>query len=201
MKRIALVVVPLIVATAIYAQQAPPAPQAQTPQQQAAAAAAAKQAAVEKATPKLQFKEEVLPLVVPGHTIGETVGVAKDSKGHLYVLSRSGGVGGPARGAAASELFEFDANLKFVKRWGSDNYACGFAHAVTRRQVQQRLDGGRRLERDRQVQPAGEVTMVLGRKPEAIDCLAANSSNAVRRSTRSGPSPVGNPTPTTDRPT
>ncbi len=45
-----------------------------------AVAARQKQLAVEAATPKLQISEEVLPLVVPGHTIGETEGVSKNQK-------------------------------------------------------------------------------------------------------------------------
>src|SRR4029450_977700 len=89
----------------------------------------AKQLGLEKQTPGLQWAEEVLPLVIPNHTIGEAVGVAKNSKGHLFVFTRSGNVG-PARGATASQLFEFDQNLKFVKQWGPDNYAASFAHTV-----------------------------------------------------------------------
>ena len=148
-----------------------------TPQLQAqfgnspeAVAARQKQLAVEAATPKLQVTEEVLPLVVPGHTIGETEGVSKNSKGHLFVYSRTG-YGGVARGATAAELFEFDENLKFVKLWGPDNYAASFAHNV-------RVDkydnvwmvdegSGMIVEFD----PNAMVKMVLGRKPEAIDYL------------------------------
>src|SRR6267378_8329926 len=121
----------LLVCVGIYAQQAPQAGQAPagrgaSPEQ---LAALAKQEALEKSTPQLQVTEEVLRLVVPGHTIGEAVGVSKDSKGHLYVFTRSGNVG-PARGATASQLYEFDQNLKFVKQWGQDNYAASFAHTV-----------------------------------------------------------------------
>src|ERR1700689_2509752 len=92
-------------------------------------ASLARQADLEKSTPQLQITEEVLPLVVPGHTIGEAVGVAKNSKGHLFVFTRSGGTGS-ARAATASQLFEFDQNLKFVKQWGQDMYASSFAHTV-----------------------------------------------------------------------
>ena len=69
---------------------------------------------LEAETPKLQITEEVLPLTIPGHTIGETEGVSKNSKGHLFVYSRTG-TGGSSRGGTAAELFEFDENLKFVK--------------------------------------------------------------------------------------
>jgi hypothetical protein len=129
-----------------------------------------KQLALEAATPKLNISEEVLPLVVPGHTIGETEGVSKNSKGHLFVYSRTG-YGGIARGATAAELFEFDQNLKFVKLWGPDNYAASFAHSV-------RVDkydnvwmvdegSGMIVEFD----PNANVKMVVGRKPESIDYM------------------------------
>jgi len=59
-------------------------------------AARQRQLALEADTPKLQITEEHLTLNVPGHTIGETVGVSKNSKGHLFVYSRTGN-GGSAR--------------------------------------------------------------------------------------------------------
>jgi hypothetical protein len=140
---------------------------AANPQMQAAIA---KQLELEKQTPRLQVAEDVLPLVIPGHTIGEAVGVAKNSKGHLFVFTRSGATG-PAKGATASQLFEFDPALKFVKQWGPDNYAASFAHTV-------------RVDKDDNVwmvdegsnmivkfNPEGRVVMVLGRKPESIDYL------------------------------
>ena len=133
-------------------------------------AALAKQAALEKSTPQLQIAEEVLNLAVPGHTIGEAVGVAKDSKGHLYVFTRSGNAG-PAKGSAASQLFEFDQNLKFVKQWGPDNYAASFAHTVRvdkQDNVWMTDEGANMIVK---FNPQGQVTMVLGRKTEAIDYL------------------------------
>jgi len=49
-------------------------------------AARAKQLALEESIPQLKITEEVLPLVIPGHTIGETEGVSMNSKGHLFCL-------------------------------------------------------------------------------------------------------------------
>jgi NHL repeat len=150
---------------------------AQAPQAQAqfgnspeAVAARQKQLAIEAATPKLQVTEEVLPLVVPGHTIGETEGVSKNSKGHLFVYSRTG-YGGVARGATAAELFEFDENLKFVKLWGPDNYAASFAHSVRVDKYDNvwMVDEGSGMIV--KFDPNAMVKMVLGRKPEAIDYL------------------------------
>src|SRR5262249_38150835 len=67
----------------------------------AAAEARAKQEAIEKATPKLQVNEEILTLAMPDHTMGETEGVSMNSKGHLFVYSRTG-KGGSARGGTAA---------------------------------------------------------------------------------------------------
>ena len=116
----------------VHAQFGPPSPERQ--------AAIAKQLALEAATPKLEIKEEILPLTIPDHTIGETEGVSMNSKGHLFVYSRTG-KGGSARGGTAAELFEFDQNLKFVKIVGAGQL-CGVVRALRpRRQVRQRVDG------------------------------------------------------------
>jgi DNA-binding beta-propeller fold protein YncE len=132
--------------------------------------AKAKQNAIEAATPKLNIVEERLPLMIPGHTIGETEGVSKNSKGHLFVYSRTG-TGGSARGGTAAELFEFDENLKFVKIWGPDNYAASFAHSVR----VDRFDNVWMIDEGSgmiiKFDPNGMVKMALGRKPEAIDYL------------------------------
>ncbi len=125
---------------------------------------------LEAATPKLQVTEEVLPLVIPGHTIGETEGVSKNSKGHLFVYSRTG-TGGSSRGGTAAELSEFDEKLKFVKLWGPGNYAASFAHAVRVDKYDNvwMVDEGSNMIV--KFDPNGVVKMVLGRKPEAIDYL------------------------------
>lgn len=136
----------------------------------AAAAAKAKQDALEASTPKLDIKEEVLPLTIPDHTIGETEGVSMNKAGHLFVYSRTG-KGGMARGGTAAELFEFDQNNKFVKMWAPDNYAASFAHSVRVDKYQNvwMIDEG--SDMIVKMDPSGRVIMTLGRKPEAIDYL------------------------------
>ena len=169
MKRSIAVLAVILLGVVASAQQAQ---QAGTPEQQAARAQMAAQLELEKTTPKLQVTEEVLRLVVPGHTIGEAMGVAKNSKGNLFVFSRSG-VGGIARGGSASELFEFDTNLKFVKQWGPGNYASSYAHAVHVDKADNvwMVDEGANMFV--KFEPDGYVGMVLGRKPESIDYLEA----------------------------
>ncbi len=130
----------------------------------------AKQAALEKATPQLKVTEEVLKLSIPGQTIGEAVGVAKNSKGSLFVFTRTGKTA-TVKGSAASMLFEFDANLKFVKEWGPNNYASGFAHTVRvdkEDNVWIADEGANMIVKFR---PDASVAMVLGRKEEPLDWL------------------------------
>src|ERR1700730_15105537 len=136
----------------------------------AAQEARGKQEALEKATPQLQITEEVLPLVIPDHTIGETEGVSMNSKGHLFVYSRTG-KGGVARGGTAAELFEFDQNNKFVKMWAPDTYGASFAHSVRVDKYDNVwfVDEGSSMVV--KMDPNGVVKRPLGRKPEAIDYL------------------------------
>ena len=171
MKRFAVALL-LAVCAATYAQrdgiQAQQGPgRGPTPEQQAALAA---QDQLEKNTPQIPFEATSLPLMPNGHTIGETEGVAINSKKHLFVYTRSGNAG-PARGSQAAELFEFDEQNKFVKEWGQNAYGFSFAHAV---RVDKEdnvwvVDEGSNMVM--KFNPAGLVTMVLGRKDEAIDYL------------------------------
>lgn len=130
----------------------------------------AKQAELEKSTPQLKITEEFLRLNVPGQTIGEAVGVAKNSKGHLFVYSRTGKTA-TVKGSAASMLFEFDPQLKFVKEWGPNNYAAAFAHTVRvdkEDNVWVTDEGANMLVKYR---PDGSVALTLGRKEEPLDWL------------------------------
>ncbi|MBZ5641628.1 MAG: hypothetical protein LAO19_02610 [Acidobacteriia bacterium] len=146
----------------VKAQFGPPSPERQ--------AAMAKQKALEEATPQLKFTEDVLPLSIPDHTIGESEGVSINSKGHLFVYSRTG-KGGSSRGGTAAELFEFDQNNKFVKMWGPDNYAASFAHSVRNDKYDNvwMVDEGSGMIV--KFDPNGIVRMTLGRKTEAIDYM------------------------------
>jgi DNA-binding beta-propeller fold protein YncE len=129
-----------------------------------------KQAALEKSTPQLKVTEEVLKLTIPGQTIGEAVGVAKNKAGHLFVFTRTGKTA-TVKGSAASMLFEFDQGLKFVKEWGPNNYAAGFAHTVRvdREDNIWMVDEGSNMVV--KYRPDASVAMTLGRKEEPLDWL------------------------------
>src|SRR5262245_47554240 len=56
----------------------------------------------------------------PNETLGEAVGVATNSKGHIFVFFRS----------ANTRLWEFDRNGVFVREIGKGYYGFEFAHSV-----------------------------------------------------------------------
>ncbi|MEO8896222.1 MAG: hypothetical protein ABI450_10105, partial [Rhizomicrobium sp.] len=134
----------------------------------------AQQDALEKGYAKLDVvKDEYMHLQIPGYSMGETMGVATNSKGHLFVYSRSNPQG-IARGGAAAMLWEFEANGKYVKEWGPHSYGASFAHAVRvdkNDNVWPVDEGSGMIIR---YNPKGEQEFWLGRTPEAIDYLEAN---------------------------
>ncbi len=105
--------------------------------------------------PEIPFDSTPNLLKMPDNiVIGEAVGVATNSKGHIYVYTRDGSLSYTvgtsrqfARGAAA-RLYEFDQNGNFVHEHAKGTYAQAFAHTV-------------------RVDPEdNKVLMTLGRKPE-----------------------------------
>src|SRR5882757_1788829 len=67
-----------------------------------------------------------LPPYIPR---GEAVGVAVNSKGHIFVFSR-GNSTGPAHAASAAQLLQFLPDGRFVREIGHSLYAWSFAHSV-----------------------------------------------------------------------
>ena len=66
----------------------------------------------------------------PGVHFGEVSGVAVNSKGHVFVFTRSNSAGGPAYAPAAAQLLEFGPNGEFIREIGKGLYAWSFAHTV-----------------------------------------------------------------------
>src|SRR5881398_1769188 len=81
------------------------------------------------AVPQIPFDASD-PLKLPKDLyLGEVTGVAVNSKGSIFVLSR-GNTTGPAYAAAAAQLLEFDRNGKFMREIGKNLYAWSFGHSV-----------------------------------------------------------------------
>jgi hypothetical protein len=125
-------------------------------------------AAAPPADRQVKVTEQILPLRIPGETIGETEGVSLNSAGHLFVNTRTGW-SGSSRGGNSARVFEFDKKLKFVKEWIPNSYGLSFAHGLRvdpKDNVWVVDEGSNMIIK---VDPTGLVSMVLGRKPESID--------------------------------
>jgi len=108
--------------------------------------------------PEIPFDSAPNFLKLPnGLYLGEGIGVATNSKGNIFVYTRS----------QDTRLFEFDKNGKYIREIGEGLYGFVFAHAV-------------RVDKDDNIwcvdegsnmvikfNPQGRVVMLLGRRPEA----------------------------------
>jgi len=103
----------------------------------------------------------------PDLYLGENAGVAVNSRGHIFVYTRSGAPGHIVAPQAA-QLFEFAPDGSFVREIGKNLYSMAWAHAV-------------RIDKDDNIwlvdngsdmvvklSPAGQVMLVLGRRRESV---------------------------------
>ena len=104
----------------------------------------------------------------PDLYLGEVSGVALNSKGHIFVLHR-GDSTGPAYGAAAAQLLEFDANGDYLREIGHHLYAWSFAHTVKVDAEDNVWVTDKGSDMVIKFNPEGRVEMVFGRKQEASD--------------------------------
>jgi sugar lactone lactonase YvrE len=104
----------------------------------------------------------------PGLYLGESMGVATNSKGHVFVYTRS----------ATTRLFEFDQLGNYLREIGSGNYGFEFAHSV-RVDPQDNIwvvdEGTNTVIK---FNPAGRVIMVLGHRPEVVAGAVATTNAA-----------------------
>jgi hypothetical protein len=104
----------------------------------------------------------------PNMYLGETAGVAVNSKGHVFVFTR-GNTTGPAYGAAAAQLLEFGPDGTYVREIGHNLYAWSYAHAVRVDKEDNIWITDKGSDMVIKFNPAGRVLMVFGRKQEASD--------------------------------
>ncbi|HEV3216317.1 MAG TPA: peptidyl-alpha-hydroxyglycine alpha-amidating lyase family protein [Vicinamibacterales bacterium] len=120
--------------------------------------------------PEIPFESVPDFLTLPaGMNFGEVPGVAVNSRGHVFVFTRSNSAGGPAFAPAAAQLLEFGPKGEFLREIGKGLYAWSFAHSV-------------RIDKDDNIwaidkgsdmivkfNQAGRVLMVFGRRKESAD--------------------------------
>jgi DNA-binding beta-propeller fold protein YncE len=123
----------------------------------------------QQSSPEIRFHAQTdffkLP---PDLYFGEVAGVAVNSMGHVFVFSR-GGTTGPAYGAEAAQLLEFDADGKYIREIGHHLYAWSYAHAVKVDKQDNIWVADKGSDMVIRFSPEGRVTMVFGRKQEASD--------------------------------
>jgi DNA-binding beta-propeller fold protein YncE len=124
--------------------------------------------------PEIRFDSAPNALQLPaGLYLGEVAGVATNSRGDVFVYTRTGHPTvtiGTARPFAhgGSRLFQFDRNGRFVREIGKDSYGFMFAAQV-------RVDPNDNIWVVDQMtsmvmkfDPQGRVAMLLGRKAESV---------------------------------
>jgi sugar lactone lactonase YvrE len=124
----------------------------------------------QQSPPDLPFDSAADFLKLPaGMNFGEVPGVAVNSKGHVFVFTRSNSAGGPAYAPTAAQLLEFGPKGEFIREVGKGLYGWSFAHSV-------------RIDRDDNIwaidkgsdmvvkfNQAGRIRMVFGRRKESAD--------------------------------
>ena len=122
-----------------------------------------------QAVPVIPFDSVPDPLKLPDNIyFGEATGVAVNSKGHVFVLSR-GNTTGPAYAAAATQLLEFGPGGEFIREIGKNLYAWSFGHTVRVDPSDNIWVADKGSDMVIKFNPAGRVVMVLGRREEATD--------------------------------
>jgi NHL repeat len=100
--------------------------------------------------------------------LGEVAGIAVNSQKHIFLFSR-GNTNGPAYGAAAAQLLEFDGTGKFLREIGHGLYGWSYAHAVRIDRHDNIWAADKGADVVVKFDPQGRVAMVFGRKAEASD--------------------------------
>jgi DNA-binding beta-propeller fold protein YncE len=130
----------------------------------------ARLALAQPSAPEIPFESAPdFPRLPAGMNFGEVPGVAVNSRGHMFVFTRSNSALGPAYAPAAAQLLEFGPKGEFIREIGKGLYGWSFAHTV-------------RVDKDDNIwavdkgsdmiikfNPAGRVVMVFGRRKESAD--------------------------------
>lgn len=102
--------------------------------------------------------------------LGEVLSVAVNSKGHIVVLNHPGSAtSGPIYGNATTQLLEFDDSGKFLREVGRGAYGLAYAHSVRFDKYDNLWVVDKAAHTVIRFNPAGYVTLNLGRRPEGPD--------------------------------
>ena len=135
--------------------------------------------------PEIAF-DSAMNLRLPANLhLGEAAGVATNSKGNIFVYTRTGGEDGTMGGSrffthGGSRLFEFNSSGNYLREIGVGIYGFMFAQAV-------RIDAEDNIwtvDRGGDVvikfDPTGRVLTTFGRKPESVNPAGATGRGGGR---------------------
>ena len=138
-----------------------------------------------RAVPEIPYDSAPNLLKLPEHIyLGEAAGVATNSKGNIFVYTRTGASATTASRIfthGGARLFEFDPNGNFVREIGQGLYGFLFAHVV-RVDPQDNIwvvDEGSNMVI--KFDPEGRVVMTMGRKPESVNVRRGGARRGRRR--------------------
>ncbi len=120
----------------------------------------------------------------PDMNFGEVSAVAVNSKRHVFVLSRSN-ISGPAYGALAGQILEFDPSGKYIREIAKGVYNWSFGHGLRIDKDDNIWQVDKGSSTVTKLSPQGRVLMVFGRKGEASSTGSlAPDTRARRRAAR-----------------
>jgi hypothetical protein len=139
---------------------------------------------VAQSVPEMAYDANADLLKLPDTVhMGEAAGVATNSKGHIFVYTRTGAAHAAVGSSrtfykSGSRLFEFDQTGKFVREIGQGVYGFNFAQAVKIDPQDNIWVVDQGSSNVIKFDPEGRILLVLSRKPEAISVRPAAGRGA-----------------------
>ena len=135
--------------------------------------------------PEIRFDSASILKLPANLHLGEAAGVATNSKGNIFVYTRTGGEDGTMGGSrffthGGSRLFEFDPAGKYLREIGTGIYGFLFAQAVRIDPQDNIWTVDRGADVMIKFDPAGHVLTTFGRKPESINPAGASGRGGGR---------------------
>jgi len=121
--------------------------------------------------PEIKFESVPFLKITYDRNLGEVLGVAVNSKGHVVVLNHpgTGDLGAPVYGEATTQLLEYDEKGNFVRQLGKGVYGLAYAHSVRFDKYDNLWVVDKATMSVMKFNPEGIVVMNLGRRDEGPD--------------------------------
>jgi sugar lactone lactonase YvrE len=127
-------------------------------------------AAQPQSPPVMKFDSVPFLKLTPDRNLGEVLGVAVNSKGHVVVLNHPGSANaGPVYGESTTQIMEFDQNGNFLREIGQHVYGFAYVHSVRFDKYDNLWAVDKAAMTVVKFNPEGMVVMNLGRRDEGPD--------------------------------